>query len=115
MTPLRTPLICLAVGLMLALSPVVAHAAEATLSGMITLDGRPLAKGRILFHLKNGQFVGSRIKDGKFTIDSIPSGARIVTIESKHVPEKYANEETSGLKVAINGGENQFAFDLKTD
>ena len=115
MIRLRTALICLAVGLMLALSPVVAHAAEAMLSGMVVMDGRPVAKGRILFHLKNGQFVGSRIKDGKFAIDSMQSGARIVTIESDGVPKKYADEETSQLKAAVNGGENEFNFDLRSE
>jgi hypothetical protein len=115
MTALRPAQLCVAVGLMLALSPAIAHAADAQLSGMVALDGRPLAKGRILFHGKNGQFVGSRIKDGKFAIDSMPSGARIATIEGEGVPKKYADEETSALKVAINGGENQFNFELRAE
>ena len=110
MTALRSAVV---VGLILALSPAISHAADAQVSGMVALDGRPLAKGRILFHGKNGQFVGSRVKDGKFAIDSMPSGARVVTIEGEGVPKKYADEETSALKVAINGGENEFDFKLQ--
>ena len=51
----------------------VASAGEEMLSsaeGKITLNGRPLSKAKIIFHVGDGQFVGARVnQDGTYKVD----------------------------------------------
>jgi hypothetical protein len=83
-----------------------------TINGRVTLNGKPL-EGRILLHLDKGQFVGATLDaEGKFTIDRVPLGDRLVTIEGKGVPEKFASEKLSALKVQVAESGNEFQFDL---
>lgn len=85
----------------------------AAVTGRVTLDGKPLPGGRILLHLEDGQFVGAKIdKNGNFKMDRVLVGKHTVTIEFKGVPEKYASEENSGLRVEVANGENVFEFAL---
>lgn len=80
--------------------------------GVVTLDGKPLADGKITLYRDNGQFVGAKIKDGKFAIDFVPAGAFKVTLEGKDVPAKYGLEDASGLTVMVTAGKNVFDFNL---
>jgi hypothetical protein len=87
----------------------------AVVKGNITLDGKPLPGGRIIFHQDNGQFVGAKIdKDGKFKVDRVPVGTRKVTLEFKGARDEYASEEKSLLQVEVKSGTNSFNFDLKS-
>jgi regulation of enolase protein 1 (concanavalin A-like superfamily) len=84
-------------------------------TGTITIDGKPLIIGKITFHRDNGQFVGSKVKDGKYKVDHVPAGILTVTFEGKDVPVRYASEATTGLVVEVVGeGPNRFTFDLTT-
>ena len=74
-----------------------ALAAEGKTSGRITLDGKPLAAGKITLHRADGQFVGAKIKDGLYSLDRVPAGDYSVAIEGPGVPKKYGSEETSAL------------------
>ena len=87
-------------------------AADSKVTGKVWLvvAGKPLASGRIFFHLNNGQFVGSKVKDGDYSIDRVPVGTHKVTVEGQGVPEKYAAEDTSGLTVEVTEG--TFTFDV---
>ena len=87
-----------------------AELGEAT--GVVTLDGKPLADGKITLYRDNGQFVGAKIKDGKFAIDFVPAGTLKVTLEGKEVPAKYGLEDASGLTVTVTAGKNVFDFSL---
>jgi hypothetical protein len=99
-------------GLLVVASPsVVADDGEAT--GLITVGGKPLASGKITFHRDNGQFVGCKVKDGKYTIDRVPAGTLRVTIEGKGVPPAYTSEDTSALVVEVKKGAATFDFNLK--
>ena len=75
----------------------------ATVGGKVIYNGRPLADGTITFHLKGDQFVGARIKDGRFLVDRVPFGEAKVTVESRKVgiPAKFASPETSGMSIEI--------------
>ncbi len=89
--------------------PVTAADEElATVEGTVTYKGKPLPDGTITFHLKDDQFVGAKLKDGKYRVDRVPVGEFTVTIESKKVrlPAKYSAEETSGLKLSVKKGKN---------
>ena len=95
-------------------APSVANA-NGGVNGSITLDGKPLAAGKIAFHRENGQFVGSKVKDGKFAIDRVPAGTFRVTLEGKGIPRAYTSEDTSALVVqVVEDNPNRFDFDLKT-
>jgi hypothetical protein len=94
----------LAACLVLSLSTAHARANDGKVSGMITVAGKPLAAGRIFFHLEDGQFVGAKVKDGKYTVNRVPVGTRKVSVEGKGVPKKYASEDTSGLTLEVKDG-----------
>jgi hypothetical protein len=110
----RSILVALAAacGLLVVLAPA-APAADAKASGTVTFKGKPLLAGKVTFYLDNGQFVGSKVKDGKYTVDRIPVGTWKVAVEGTGVPRAYAAEETSPLKVEVKEGPATFDFDLK--
>jgi hypothetical protein len=101
-----------ACGLLSAFAPC-ATAADAKVTGKITVDGKPLAAGKVTFYFDNGQFVGSKVKDGAYTVDHMPAGTHRVTVEGKGVPPKYSSEDTSELVVEVKEGTSTFDFDLK--
>jgi hypothetical protein len=89
----------------------VGSAAEeelATVGGKVIYKGKPLTDAVIMFHLKDDQFVGAKIKDGQFRVDRVPVGAVKVTIESKKItlPARFADPEKSGLSVEVKPGKN---------
>src|SRR5262249_24373447 len=92
-----------------------AIAAHGKISGQVTLNGKLLGSGRVLFHLPNGQFVGSKIKDGTFAIDELPEGKHAITVEGKEVPEKYSDDESSVLQFDTKSGENLLDIDLRSE
>jgi hypothetical protein len=98
--------------LFLAASPA-AQAADGKVSGTVHLAGKPLPSGRVIFHFDNGQFVGSRIKDGKYTIDRVPVGDYKVTIEGEGIQKQYTLPETTPLKVQVQEGKSQIDLELK--
>ena len=86
----------------------------ATVGGRVTYQGKPLTDGKITFHLQDDQFVGGKIKDGRFRVDRVPFGEVKVTIESKTIrlPVKFASPETSGLSMEIKKAKNPVSFML---
>ena len=86
----------------------------ASVGGKVNYNGKALDDAVIIFHLKDDQFVGAKIKDGKFRVDRVPVGAVKVTIDSKKValPAKFADPETSGLSVEVKKGKNPVNFML---
>jgi hypothetical protein len=97
----------------LLLVPAVATAADGKVSGSVAVNGMPLAAGRVILHLDDGQFVGCQVKDGKFAIDRVPAGVRRVSVEGKGVPDRYG-PQVSPLVIEVREGENrECAFDLK--
>ena len=99
-----------ALALVLVLGSSTAFAADGKVSGKVVVGGKPLAAGRIFFHLEGGQFVGAKITDGAYQIDRVPTGTRTVTIEGDGVPAKFASEKTSGLRVEVNEGKARQDF-----
>src|SRR5262249_32661527 len=84
-----------------------------SISGRITLDGRPLPGGRIIFYVGDDQLVGAKVKaDGTYKVDRIPVGTHKVTVEHKTVPPKYASEDQSALRVETKEGVNVIDLDL---
>src|SRR5688572_17542068 len=99
-------------GVLLSAGPLPADEELGTVEGTVTYKGKPLTDATITFHLKGDQFVGSKIKDGKYVVDRVPAGTVKVTIESRkyRLPAKYASEETSGLTVEVKKGKGTANF-----
>lgn len=83
-----------------------------TVKGKVTLKGKPVAKGRIFFHLKNAQFVGAKIKDGEYSVERVPVGKWLVTVEGEGVPAKYSSDEKPVLVVEVTKGNNEVSLNL---
>lgn len=86
---------------------------DGKVTGAITVAGAPLAKGRVFFHSARGQFVGSKVEEGRFEVDRVPVGVHAVTIEGDGVPARYTFDDKSGLVVAVNAEANTIDFKLQ--
>ena len=104
--------ICAVAGLLIAILPAQADDKTGAVEGKVVFKGKPLADGKIIFHLDNGQFVGCKIKNGEYRIDQMPTGTRKVSVEAKGLPAKYSSEETTPLIVEIPGGKQNVDFEL---
>ena len=90
-------------------------------SGTITYNGKPVAKGKIALLPRDpaGQQATSQIIGGKYSLTSFAlddgaiSGSYDVVLVSPSIPAKYQSQSTSGLTVVIRQGANTFDFDLK--
>jgi hypothetical protein len=98
---------------LLAGPPVAAGERTTTVKGIVTLDGKPLAEGKIFFHLPNDQFVGARIKDGKYKVERVLVGGWRITVEGSEVPAKYRSGRTTPLKVEILANAAPGGYDIK--
>jgi hypothetical protein len=100
-------------------------------SGLVTLDGKPLQSAKIAFNgatmIARTNTKGSfnlRTKVGRSVVDgAIPNSYRITVVKildgkgprKNTLPERYASEDTSGLTAEVTrDGPNFFTFDLTT-
>lgn len=93
-------------------SSTTVSAEVAIVEGTVTLDGNPLADGKITFY-DGDQFVGAKIKQGKFRVTNAALGQRKAVIEGKGVPAKFSSEETAPLVAQFKAGKNVFDFALQ--
>jgi hypothetical protein len=99
--------------LLLASHPATADEASATVKGVVTLEGKPLATGRIFFHLKNDQFVGAKIKNGRYSVVRVPVGAWAITVDGEGAPAKYRSDERAPIKVGVVAEAAPGAYDIR--
>jgi 3',5'-cyclic AMP phosphodiesterase CpdA len=109
-------------------------------SGVVTLDGKPLAGATVAFHRLNAEterYVntadGLTDADGRYKLstytkfDGCPAGEFVVTVvktgrgyddgetdEKSKLPAAYATAAKSELKVTVKEGTNEFNLDLKS-
>ena len=89
-------------------------------SGLVTLDDKPLPGGTVLFESTTGSLGKSvAIREaGKYLTDRAPIGPVRIAIETESlqygrpklyvkIPAKYADTATSGLTAEIKQGENE--------
>ena len=112
---------------------------ESSLEGVVTLDGSPVERGRIIFvPSESGAGAFAAIKsDGSYeahtgSVNGLESGDYSIVIQSREdpipdpkggppmpgkliTPNKYARSNTSGLNVSISLGSNEKDFELKSD
>ena len=99
------------VGLLIASAPA-AIAADRTVTGLITVSGKPLAAGRIIYHFCDGQFVGAGVTDGSYTVNRVPVGVLKVTFEGDGVPERFTSPDSSPFCVVVRHCTNTINFCL---
>lgn len=108
---------------------------HSTVEGTVTLDGEPLPDAEVTFKPKGGgrPAMATTDQDGKFTLqysqseEGAPAGEYTVTIttattkegpdgEDIDVPEKLPPKYNvdSELNVTVEGGKNEFPFDLES-
>ena len=115
-----------------------------TVTGTVTLDGNPLQGGLVTFHPAAGgpEAIGPVRKDGTYELQigndkSIPAGEYLVTVDAAELsidqegapdkgppqpppkpkritPDKYANRNTTDLKVTVKAGANKVPLELKS-
>jgi hypothetical protein len=54
---------------------------KGTVSGEVSLDGKPLPAGNVIFTPANGPAVAGPIKDGKYTAEGVPTGDVRVSLD----------------------------------
>jgi hypothetical protein len=105
---------------------------KCTISGRVTLEGRPLPAGVITFHCQTGnrEVVNAKIQDGNFSVDDVPIGPVKITVTpipsqgdkgadqrqssggALPVPNRYRTPEESLLQLEVKGKSQQFNVDL---
>jgi hypothetical protein len=103
-----------AAGLAMSTAALGADEAFGTVKGFVTVDGKPLAEGKLKLHTAGAKPIELPIKDGKYARDKVPTGTKTATVEGVGVPAKYGSAGTSPLKVEIKAGANELAFELRT-
>ena len=106
----------------------------ASVSGNVTLDGKPLTKGDISFYASGAAAASGQIDaSGNYTLSTgtekgLQPGSYQVTIVANDIieptdkfaslipklitPAKYSNATTSGLTAEVKSGKNTFDFNL---
>ncbi len=86
------------------------------LTGVLKLDGQPLAKATITIAGKGRAFTTVTDAQGKYSYtDELPYGEYTVIVTGPAVPAKFATSETSGLLLEIAPGpENTRDLELKS-
>ncbi len=110
-------------------------------SGVVTLDGRPVAQAGIIFSPAEGgpAASGSTDAQGKFQLRTVNesgavAGKHLVTVTKQettglgdfgavgpegikaiwHVPEKYSNRKTSGLECTVGSDSDDVQIELSS-
>jgi hypothetical protein len=113
-----------------------------SVSGTVTLDGKPLTSGVVTFHPAAGgaSAIGTIGKDGTYTVQigndmKLPPGDYLVTVDAgeavtsdlgppgappkpppppkRITPDKYASKDTTDLKATVKAGSNKVPLELK--
>ena len=116
------------------------HDETAPVHGTVTLDGKPLPYGQVVFQPLNGRIAKGVIEDGKFTLgtyktaDGAVLGRHRVSVTARKtlegeepdapgvpllggpslIPERYGNSAVSGLEFEVTSGDNVFNIELSS-
>jgi hypothetical protein len=82
--------------------------------GKVTLNGKPLVKGKVIFHLKDGNAITADLKeDGSYMAKDVPTGTLPVSIQGEGVPKKFTDRKTTPLQLEVKAGKSTADFELK--
>lgn len=86
---------------------------NAVVAGRVTLNGKPLAKAKLVLTGAQRKFQTTTNAQGAFKFQKkLPNGDYSVVISAKTVPARYSDASKSSLRVSVQEGENVFDFDL---
>jgi hypothetical protein len=94
-----------------ATADVQAREEKSSVSGSVTVDGKPLAEGKVAFHPAKGKAAIAEIKEGAYALE-LPAGDVVVTIEHPALPKKYSDPKASALRATIKTGKNTLDFNI---
>jgi hypothetical protein len=116
--------------------------ATSTVTGTVTLNGKPVTEGQVSFIFADGMVVTAMIQaDGSYMAPEVPVGparvavygpavaqaeAEIIKVKGKEggkartppkaakgdIPDRYSNPDTSGLSVTVTKGETKYEIPL---
>ncbi len=88
---------------------------SAQVTGVLTLDGKPVAGASITIAWKLRAFTATTDVEGKFAFtDAIPPGQYAAIITGAAVPGKYGSTETTDIAVSLAVGKNTHDIELKS-
>jgi hypothetical protein len=85
----------------------------AAVDGKVSVDGKPLAKGKLSFRPEKGKAIAVEVKDGKYSATKIPFGTYRVTVSGSGVPRKYSGVKTTSLEAKLTKASQNLDFSLK--
>ncbi|TWT97638.1 hypothetical protein Pla108_17900 [Botrimarina colliarenosi] len=105
---------------------------RAPVAGQVLIDGQPVPFGMVKFVQPETRAASGRLdSEGRFTLscfeknDGAIPGVHKVSITATeginerttrwHAPKKYANENTSGIEITIDGATDDLVIDLTWD
>jgi hypothetical protein len=100
-------------------TPPKAKGDTGSVSGKVTVQGKPLAAGTVTFvsaDKKSPKVASAPVKDGDYSLKDLPVGKYLVAVSSDKagaVPAKFATTDTSGLTYQAAEGAGQFNIELK--
>jgi hypothetical protein len=72
-----------ALAVFLSLAALGCGRGKSSVSGAVTLDGKPLYTGTIVFIPQGAPAVSGEIKDGQYSVAGVPTGEATVTVDDK--------------------------------
>jgi hypothetical protein len=103
-------------GLLTSLAPAArAEDTTGSVRGTVTVAGYPIPKAKIFLHPDGGKTIASRVRDGAFVIEKVPTGTLRVSVEEEGLAKRYADAATSGLSIKIKGGANEVHLKLAAE
>jgi hypothetical protein len=112
---------------------------DSSVSGVVTLDGKPLPRGTVAFNPESGPPAYGQINStGEYTVmtgreEGLPAGSYVVTVVSNEAPTElgkdgapppagkpitppwYRSKQTSGLNYSIEAGSNEINIELSSN
>jgi multidrug efflux pump subunit AcrA (membrane-fusion protein) len=88
--------------------------ATGTVKGIVTLNGKPVGKGKVTFHPETGEAIEADLnEDGSYSAKDVPVGSIGVTIKAEGVPAVYADKNKTPFKFQVSRGENVLDMEVK--
>jgi hypothetical protein len=84
----------------------------AVVHGKVSVNGKPVAKGKVVFHPEKGKPVSATIKDGDYSAKDVPPGKLRVTVEAQDVPKQYGDPRTTPVSVMVKEGRMNLDINL---
>ncbi|WP_299460127.1 hypothetical protein [uncultured Gimesia sp.] len=84
------------------------------IGGRVLRGGQPVTAGKVELHSNGAAVAVADINaEGSYSMDLIEAGEYHVAIVSEHVPEKYADPQTSGLTIQMEAGTGPLIADFE--